>query len=61
MNTYQTITFTQAQELSLERLVHEYNDAIETIWYLQQQLLELKQENAALWATHEELSNKLYG
>ena len=61
MNRYKTITLTQAQELSLERLLHEYNDAIETIWHLQQQHLELKQENAALWAAYEELNNKLYG
>lgn len=61
MNRYKTITLTQAQELSLEQLLHEYNDAIETIWHLQQQHLELKQENAALWAAYEDLSNKLYG
>ena len=59
MNRYKTITLTQAQELSLERLLHEYNDAIETIWRLQQQHLEVKQENASLWAAYEELSKKL--
>lgn len=61
MNRYKTITLVQAKELSLEQIVQDYNVAIETIWYLQQQLLELKQENAALWAAYEELSNKLYG
>ena len=61
MNRYKAITPAQAKELSLERIVQDYNVAIETIWHLQQQLLELKQENAALWATYEELSNKLYG
>lgn len=61
MNRYKTITLAQAKELSLERIVQDYNVAIETIWHLHQQLLELKQENAALWAAYEELSNKLYG
>ena len=61
MNRYKTITLVQAKELSLERIVQDYNVAIETIWHLQQQLLEFKQENVALWAAYEELSNKLYG
>ena len=61
MDRYKTITIVQAKELSLERIVQDYNDAIETICHLQQQLLEEKQENAALWAVYEELSNKLYG
>lgn len=61
MNRYKTITLAQAKELSLERIVQDYNVAIETIWHLQQQHLELKQENAALWAAYEDLSNKLYG
>ena len=52
MNRYKAITLAQAKELSLERIVQDYNVAIETIWHLQQQLLELKQENAALWATY---------
>ena len=61
MNRYKTMTLVQAKELSLERIVQDYNIAIETIWHLQQQLLELKQENATLWAAYEELTNKLYG
>ena len=61
MNRYKTITLVQAKELSLELMVQDYNVANETIWHLQQQLLELKQENTALWTTYEELSNKLYG
>lgn len=61
MNRYKTMTLVQAKELSLERIVQDYNVAIETIWHLQQQILEEKQENAALWAAYEELSNKLYG
>ena len=61
MNRYKTMTLVQAKELSLERIVQDYNVAIETIWHLQQQLLKERQENAALWVAYEELSNKLYG
>ena len=61
MDRYKTITIVQAKELSLERIVQDYNDAIETIWHLQQQLLKEKQENAALWTAYEELSNQLHG
>lgn len=48
MNRYKTITLVQAMGLSLEQIVQDYNVAIKTIWHLQQQLLELNQENAAL-------------
>ena len=61
MNRYKTMTLVQAKELSLERIVQDYNVAIETIWHLQQQLLKERQENTALWVAYEELSNKLYG
>lgn len=60
METYKTITLVQASQLSLEYLVRDYNDAIETIWYLQQQLHEQKKENDALWAAYEEIADKLY-
>ena len=56
MNRYKAITLAQAKELSLERIVQDYNVAIETIWHLQQQLLEFKQENAALWAAYDRKS-----
>lgn len=40
MNSYKTITLEQAGELSLNTLVQNYNDAIETIWHLQNKLIE---------------------
>lgn len=35
MKSYEMITLEQATSVSLETLVHNYNDAIETIWYMQ--------------------------
>ena len=61
MKTYKTITLEQAGELSLNSLVQNYNDAIETIWYLQNKLNEQMQENEQLWMAYEEISDELYG
>lgn len=61
MRTYKTITLEQAGELSLNSLVQNYNDAIETIWYLQNKLSEQMQENEQLWMAYEEISDELYG
>ena len=61
MKTYKTIALEQAGELSLNSLVQNYNDAIETIWYLQNKLNEQMQENEQLWKAYEEISDELYG
>ena len=61
MKTYKTITLEQAGELSLNNLVQNYNDAIETIWHLQSKLSEQMQENEQLWKAYEEISDELYG
>ena len=61
MKTYKTITLEQAGELSLNSLVQNYNDAIETIWYLQNKLNEQMQENEQLWMAYEEISDEFYG
>ena len=61
MKTYKTITLEQAGELSLNSLVQNYNDAIETIWYFQNKLNEQMQENEQLWMAYEEISDELYG
>ncbi len=61
MEQYHMITLAEASELPLTRLVRNYNDAVETIWYLQHQLDRERQENEGLWASYEEISNKLYG
>ena len=36
MKSYDLISLEQAASISLEQLVHDYNDAVEMIWYLQQ-------------------------
>lgn len=48
MKTYKMITLEQADELSLNTLVQSYNDAIETIWHLQNKLCEQMKENEQL-------------
>ena len=61
MKTYKTITLEQAGELSLNSLVQNYNDAIETIWHLQNKLSEQMQENEQLWMAYKKISDELYG
>ena len=61
MKTYKTITLEQAGELSLNILVQNYNDAIETIWHLQNKLCEQMKENEQLWKAYEEISDELFG
>ena len=60
-HSYNTISLEEAGSLSVLKLIEMYNDAIETIWYLQERLNELSVENDALWDDYEELSNQLYG
>ena len=60
-HSYNTISLEEAGSLSVLQLIEMYNDANETIWYLQERLNELSVENDALWDDYEELSNQLYG
>ena len=60
-HSYNTISLEEAGSLSVLQLIEMYNDAIETIWYLQERLNELSVENDTLWDDYEELSNQLYG
>lgn len=61
MDTYQMITQEEALCLSPLQFRKKYNDAIETIWHLQQKLQELRSENEALWKSYEEISDQLFG
>lgn len=61
MKNHETLTLECAVSIPLETLVHDYNDAIETIWYLQQKLQEQMAENEQLWKAYEELADQLYG
>jgi hypothetical protein len=48
MKTYEMITLEQATQRSFDCLVKDYNDAIETIWHLQHELLKQQLETAQL-------------
>ena len=48
-------------KLSVKELTDRYNDAIETIWDLQQRLYDERMENEHLWQAYEELQDKLFG
>ena len=61
MESYKMITLEQASQLSLSRLVENYNSAVETIWYLQHKLREQVLENEQLWKAYEDISDDLYG
>ena len=37
-HSYNTISLEEAGSLSVQQLIEMYNDAIETIWYLQERL-----------------------
>lgn len=41
--------------------VNEFNETIEDIWYLQQQLCELRKENEQIWKAYEEVDMLLHG
>ncbi len=55
------ITLEEALCLSSLQFRNKYNDAVETIWHLQQELHELRSENEALWKSYEEVSDQLFG
>lgn len=61
MNTYEMLNTETAQALSFKDLVAKYNDAIETIWYYQKIIFELRQENEEILAAYEDISNQFYG
>lgn len=61
MENYLMITLEESFDLSPRQFMEKYNDAVETIWHLQQRIKELYSENAALWKTYEEMSDQLFG
>lgn len=44
-----------------EKLIKMYNEAVETIWYLENKIRTLNPENELLWQSYEELSDRLFG
>lgn len=62
MKSYEMITTTQACQISLDHLVSDYNNAIETIWHLRHKLQAQILENEQLWRNaYEKLADKLHG
>lgn len=58
---YNTITVYEVMRLSVKELTDRYNDAVETIWDLEQRLYDERLENEQLWQAYEELQNKIFG
>ena len=46
---------------SKEELVQKYNEAVETIWFLQGKLRAMEQEYDMLCKAYQEVSDRLYG
>lgn len=61
MGNYHMITLEESFDFFPRQFREKYNDAVETIWHLQQKIKELYSENAALWKTYDEMSDQLFG
>lgn len=61
MEKHDTITVCEAMQLTVKELTDRYNDAVETIWDLEQRLYDERLENEQLWQAYEELLDKLFG
>ena len=59
MTEYKMITPDQAPEQG--KLIALYNDAVETIWQLQQKCSELSEDYDNLLYDYEQVSDQLYG
>ena len=59
MDEYDTLPLDA--DYSKATLIEMYNDAVETIWLLQQYLHDAHEEYDALEQAYEEVSNLLYG
>ncbi len=61
MNSFAMLNEEQGAALSREQLVSMYNDAVETIWFLEYRIKQLSEENDSVWEAYEELSNQHFG
>lgn len=61
MKKYEMISLEKLNGMTIKNIVTKYNDAVETIWYLEHELAKLHEENDQIWAAYEEVSNELYG
>lgn len=60
-NDYYMLRLEEVKKYQKAQLLEMYNDAVETIWELQQIKQELKEEIDLWQKAYEEVSNKLYG
>lgn len=61
MDNYHMLTLEQACSIPLTQLVELYNDAIYTVRHYEHKIIELMEENEAVWTAYEEVSDQLYG
>jgi len=61
MNSFTTLDSDRAAALSREQLISMYNEAVETIWFLEFRVKQLSEENDAVWESYEELSRQHFG
>ena len=61
MNSFAMLTEEQAAALSREQLASRYNAAVEMIWFLENRVKQLSEENDSVWESYEELSNQYFG
>lgn len=58
MKQYKTIKISDLENLTFNDLIKNYNDLVETIWYYQQQIEKLVEENDQIWAAYEDVSDE---
>lgn len=60
MYSYEMITEQELEHMTKEHLTTMYNEAVETILHLEQHIHELLEENEAVWASYDEISNQKF-
>ena len=58
---YHQITDDEAAGMTKEHLVFLYNDAVEMIWHLNVRILQLQEENEAVWKAYDDISDQYFG
>ncbi len=61
MNSFSILSREQAEPLSREQLISMYNEAVETIWFLEFRIHQLSEENDSLWESYEDLADRHFG
>ena len=61
INDFNRISEADAAGMTKEQLISMYNDAVETIWALEESIRELRDENEDVWDAYDEICNKYFG